>query len=121
MELHFQGFHISHQLPITGGILSPSSGSLHSLNLLHQISPLVSLVCISYTGFLLRRIKLNILYELYFLLVGWWRPTVAPGRWLKDTGKLEGSRYVWQKKRGKCEKKKRIKLFKKREGGGILE
>ena len=39
-----------------------------------------------------------ILYELRFLLVGWWRPTVAPGRWLKDTGKLEGSRYVWQKK-----------------------
>ena len=44
------------------------------------------------------RKKLNILYELHFLLVGWWRPTVAPGRWLKDTGKLEGSRYVWQKK-----------------------
>ena len=39
-----------------------------------------------------------ILYELHFLLVGWWRPTVARGRWLKDTGKLEGSRYVWQKK-----------------------
>ena len=53
----------------------------------------------------------NILYELHFLLVGWWRPTVAPGRWLKDTGKLEGSRYVWQKigenvKEGKAAQKK---------------
>ena len=70
----------------------------------------------------MRRIKLNILlYELHFLLVGWWRPTVAPGRWLKDTGKLEGSRYVWQKKRGKCEKKNMKKLHKKREGGENFE
>ena len=45
----------------------------------------------------MRCIKVNILYDLHLLLVGWWRPTVAPGRWLKDTGKLEGSRYVWQK------------------------
>ena len=63
------------------------------------------------------RIKLNKLYELYFLLVGWWRPTVAPGRWLKDTGKLEGSRYVWQKKGDNV---KEGKAAQKREGGGIF-
>ena len=82
---------------MTGCILSRSSGSLHSLN---QICPPFGFPCL----YFLHRVSNApykteyILYELHFLLVGWWRPTVAPGRWLKDTGKLEGSRYVWQKK-----------------------